>query len=264
MKSFLTSLALFSVLFMASCSTGSDSSMGNLQVRLHDAPIKNAEEVNISIKEVVVKGEDGWSVISNPNQSYNLLELTNGAYEVLGDAELPAGRYKEIRLVLHETGNNIVIDGQVHPLKVPSGSQSGLKLKIDAEIKENITYVLLLDFDVSQSIVKAGNSKNVKYLLKPVIRAKNKAVTGAVAGTVKPAEARAMVFATQNSDTLGFTIADTLSGEFKLMGLEEGSYDISINPRNDGFQARDTTGIQVTIGETNDLGSIEVSETPLF
>lgn len=230
---------------------------------MHDAPVDSADQVNVSVKQVEINegnSEDGWSVISSPDQTYNLLNLTNGAYEVLGDTTLPTGTYQQIRLVLNETGHNVVVDGQTYDMKVPSGTQTGVKLNVDAEIEENITYVLLLDFDAAQSVVEAGNSQSVEYLLKPVIRATNKAVTGAIAGTVDPAESEPMVYAIQSSDTLASTVADTSSGEFELIGLEDGSYDVSIDPRNDNYQSTDTTGVQVTVGETNDLGTIEVSE----
>lgn len=258
------SIIVFSLLFLASCGTGSDTSMGSMQIRMHDAPIDSADAVNVSIKRVEVNKSGsggGWSVINAPNKTYNLLNLTNGAYEVLGDTTLPTGTYQQIRLVLNDTGHSVVVDGQTYDMIVPSGTQTGVKLNVNAQIEKNIQYVLLLDFDAARSVVKAGNQQsNARYLLKPVIKATNKAVTGAIAGTVNPAESRPTVYAIQNSDTLTSTLADTSSGEFELIGLKEGSYDISVNPRNSNYQTTDTTGINVTVGETNNIGTIEVSQ----
>lgn len=261
-------IALFSLVFISSCGTGSDPSMGSLQVRLHDAPIDSADEVNVSISQVEInetENQDGWTVINSPNQTYNLLNLTNGAYEILGDTTLPTGTYQQIRLVLNDAGHSVVVDGQTYDMVIPSGAQTGVKINVNAEIEENIQYVLLLDFDAARSVVEAGNSQsNVRYLLKPVIRAKNKAITGAISGTVNPAEAQPTIYAIQNSDTLATTIADTSSGEFELIGLEGGSYDVSFNPRNSNYQTKDTTDVQVTVGETNDLGTIEVSQESIL
>lgn len=256
-------IALFSLAFLASCGTDSDTSMGSLEVRMHDAPIDSADAVNVSIQQVEINqgsSDDGWSVISSPNQTYNLLELTNGAYEVIGDTTLPAGTYQQIRLVLNESGHSVEVDGQTYNLKVPSGPQTGIKLNVDAEIEENITYELLLDFDAARSVKETGNSQASDYILRPVIKATNNAVTGAVAGTVDPAEAEPVVYAIQNSDTLGTTVANTSTGEFAIIGLEEGSYDISVNPRNDNYQTVDTSGVDVTIGETNDLETIQIPQ----
>lgn len=261
-------IVFISLLFLASCGTDSDPSMGSFEVRMYDAPIDSADQVNISVKQVEINdtgSQEGWSVISSPNQTYNLLNLTNGAYEVLGDTTLPAGTYQQLRLVLNETGHSVVANGQTYNMKVPSGTQTGVKLNINAEIEENIGYVLLLDFDASRSVVEAGNQQSgTRYLLKPVIRAKNKAVTGAISGTVNPAESQPAIYAIQDSDTLASTIADTTSGEFELIGLKEGTYDISVNPRKDNYQTTDTTGVQVTVGETNELGTIEVPQEPIL
>lgn len=255
---------LLSFFVFVSCGTESNPSMGSLEVRMYDAPIDSASEVNVSVKQVEINqtgSSDGWQTISEPNQTYNLLDLNNGAYEVLGDTTLPTGTYQQIRLVLNDTGNNVVIDGETYEMKAPSGAESGLKLNVNAEIEENINYVLLLDFEASQSVVKAGSNSNFTYVLNPVIRATNKATTGNIAGTISPAEADAALYAVQNSDTLSSTIADTSDGSFELMGLQEGTYSIKIDPRNDNYQSRDTTGIDVTAGETNNIGMIQV-ESP--
>ncbi|MDR8391144.1 DUF4382 domain-containing protein [Aliifodinibius sp. S!AR15-10] len=251
------------ILFAVGCGTNSDTGMGTLEVRMHDAPIDSADQVNVNIERVEVNREgsqDGWSTISEPQETYNLLELTNGAYTVLGDTTLEAGTYQQIRLILADEGHNVVIDGETHEMMVPSGSQTGVKLNVNAEIEENITYILLLDFDASRSVVKAGQSNSVSYLLQPVIRATNLAVTGNIAGTVAQAEAKPVVYAISGSDTLSTTIADTTSGEFTLMGLEGGTYDVAIDPRNEEFSSSEETGVSVTEGENNDIGTIELSQ----
>lgn len=252
------------LLFITGCGTNSDTNMGSMEVRLHDAPIDSADAVNVNIERVEINregSEEGWTTISEPQQTYNLLDLTNGAYAVLGDTTLEAGTYQQIRLILSDTGHNIVIDGKTYDMKVPSGPQTGVKLNVNAEIQEDITYTLLLDFDAGRSVVEAGqNNPAVSYLLKPVIRATNQAETGNISGTVSPADAEPEVFAIANGDTLSATIADTASGEFKLIGLEGGSYDVSIDPRNDAYQSAEQTGVTVTEGETNNIGTIELSQ----
>lgn len=155
----------------------------------------------------------------------------------------------------------MVVDGKTYDMKVPSGAQTGIKLDVNAKIEKDINYVLLLDFDAARSVVKAGQGNSqVQYLLKPVIKAKNKAITGNIGGTVSPAEAKSLVYAIANQDTLASTVADTTDGTFKLVGLEEGDYTVSFDPRNDNYQSKDSTGVSVTVGETNDLGTIKLSQ----
>lgn len=261
-------MLLAGLFFITSCGTDSDPAMGTMEVRMYDAPIDSADEVNVSVQRVEVNrtgSADGWSVISEPNTTYNLLDLVNGAYEVLGDTTLETGTYQQIRLVLDENGHSVVVDGQTYDMKVPSGNQTGIKLNVNAQIEENITYVLLLDFDASRSVREAGqNNPSVDYVLQPVIKATNQAVTGAIAGSVSPAESQPVVYAIANSDTLASSIADTVNGNFELIGLEDGSYTVSIDPRNSDYETTDTTGVEVTIGETNDMGTIEVDQsTPI-
>jgi hypothetical protein len=263
----LTLLFVVAVFFTAcdNSGTGSDGSMGTMTVEMTDAPIDSADAVNVFIERVEVNNaedeEEGWIVLNEPQQEYNLLELTNGATEVIGSSELEAGTYNQIRLILSEGGHSVEVNGEVHDMMVPSGPQTGIKLNINAVIEPDIEYVLLLDFDASRSVVAAGQPGNaVKYLLKPVIEAKEKAITGNIEGVVDPAEAKPVVYAIANSDTLGSTIADTTSGDFKIIGLEEGSYDVSIDPRNDDYQSETVEDVSVTIGQTNDLGTVELNQ----
>lgn len=255
------------ILFTMGCdmgATNADSQMGSMEVRLHDAP-GDYEEVNITVESVQInrtQSEEGWETISEPGESFDLLKLTNGAYEVIGNAELEAGTYPQMRLVLSRENNNVVIDGEVHDLFIPSGTETGVKLQINAEIQDDIEYVLLLDFDADRSVVKTGNEASpVNYLLKPVIRASNQAETGNIDGIVTPSESRAAVYAINGTDTLSTTFADEDNGEFRLVGLAEGNYTVSVNAREDGYEIKNIQGVNVTIGETNDLEEIELEES---
>lgn len=257
-----TILITISIL-MAGCDSGSDTGSGTLTVEMADAPIDSADAVNVFVERVEVNKEgnpEGWTVLNEPQQTYNLLELTNGATAVIGSDELEAGTYQQIRLVLSEDGHSVEVDGNVYDMFVPSGAQTGVKLNVNAEIQEDIEYVLLLDFDASRSVVKAGENPQNPYLLNPVIKATEKAITGNIEGTVDPADAQPVVYAIAGSDTLASTVADTSSGYFKLIGLEEGAYSVSINPRNDNYQSEEIADVSVTVEQTNSLGTIELNQ----
>lgn len=261
------SLALIFALaiVVAGCSTGSNSGMGTLKVLMHDAPIDSADAVNVFIERVEVnntQSEEGWQIIAEPKQSYDLLELTNGAYTVLGEAQLEAGTYPQLRLILSQTGHTVEINGTVYDMKVPSGAQTGVKLNVNAEIEEDVTYRLLLDFDASRSVVKAGqNNPAVQYLLKPVIRAANQAETGNIAGTVSPAEVSSVVYAIADTDTLASTVPNETDGTFKLIGLDAGTYTVSVDPADDsGYAITDENDVSVTLGATNDIGTVELNQ----
>ncbi len=260
MRTLISLITTTAILFAMGCSTAPETGTGTLEVRLHDAP-GDYEQVNVFIERVEVnraEDEEGWIVLNEPKQQYNLLELVNGVYEVIGEAELEPGTYNQIRLILSADNNNVVIDGEQKSLMIPSGQQTGIKLNVDAEIREGIQYVLLLDFDVDRSVVTTGQGDNPGYLLKPVIRAVNEAVTGNIGGTVSQIESRSVAYAIADTDTIASTYADVDSGSFLLVGLEEGSYRVSIESREDGFQSYEYNDVNVTAGETTGLGEIEL------
>lgn len=256
----------FSV-FVTGCDMGSDAGSGTMTVEMTDAPIDSADAVNVNIERVEVNrtgNPDGWITLNETQETYDLLNLSNGATAVIGSAALEAGTYPQIRLILAEQGHTVEINDKVYDMTVPSGAQTGIKLNINAEIEEDIEYVVLLDFDASRSVVQAGSSEEVPYLLKPVIKAKEKAITGNIEGTVDPATAEPVVYAIDNSgteaDTLASTVANTEDGYFKLIGLEEGSYQVSIDPRNDDYVIENIEDVSVTVEQTNSLGTIQVSQ----
>lgn len=259
----LTIAIIFSALALAGCGTQSDGETGTFQVFLHDAPAAY-DKVNVFIESVEVNNgtdEEGWITVGEPQQLFDLLELTNGALAPLGEIELEPGTYQQIRLILSEDGHSVVVDGESHSMFVPSGSETGIKLNVNAEIEAGIEYVLLLDFDAARSVVVAGNENaGQNYLLRPVVKATNQAITGNISGTVLPADAKPVVYAIVNGDTLSSTFADTTDGSFTLIGLEEDTYTVSVDPSNDNYQTKDTTNVEVTVGETNDLGTIELDE----
>jgi hypothetical protein len=177
-------------------SSGSDGT-GTLGLFMVDASDETFKAVYVSIKEIQVCHETGfangddeatceWETIATLNKTYNLLDLVDGAMATLGQKDLEAGLYNQMRLILSEVPDNelnildahhlypqylIRLNDDIHPMKVPSGYQSGIKLVRQFEIVENKTTELILDFDVTRSIHLAGKlDKNGKYMLKPTIK----------------------------------------------------------------------------------------------
>ena len=244
------------------CGTGTDSGTGTMQVKMHDNP-GDYDEVNVSVERVEVnrsEGDQGWQTISEPNEVYNILELINGEFAVLADAELETGTYQQIRLILDDN-NSVVIDGETFPLTVPSGAETGLKLNINAEIEEGVIYTLLLDFDADRSVVKRGMQDH--YNLRPVIRATAEAESGNIGGSVNAeSTVRAILDAgTAEADTVSTTFSDSETGQFLLVGLEENSYTVNFEPADsDAFEGTEVDDVEVILGETTDLGEIELTE----
>ena len=141
----------------------------NLKIRLTDNPF-NAAEVNVDIREVRVNVRDdssGWISLNTNAGIYNLLDLQNGVDTVLASGIIPTGALKEVRFVLGDD-NSIKIDSTVYPLTIPSGSESGLKIKLNKQLNAAIDS-LVIDFDAALSILQTGTGE---YKLKPVLKIK--------------------------------------------------------------------------------------------
>jgi hypothetical protein len=248
-------LALSAVCVFFSCSDN-DSKSAHLEVYLTDAP-GDYQEVNIDIQNVQVNsgsGDGGWTSLDVHKGVYNILELTNGVDTLMADGEFPVGKISQIRLILGNN-NSIKINNQVIALSTPSAQQSGLKLQVNTELKDGITYRLLLDFDAARSIVKAGASG--RYNLKPVIRTIVEAESGAIKGAVSPIESSPAVYAIIGADTLGTAFADQLSGKFMIKGLKAGTYKVTFEPKT-GYQSAAKENVVVSVGVVNDIGTIQL------
>lgn len=228
---------------------------GDIRIYLTDEPA-GYDAVNIVVSEVSVhmSGQDtlsGWRVICDSTQTFDLLELRNGAMVLFAEDQLGAGQYTQIRLKIAD-GCSVVVDGSPYHLTIPSGYQSGIKINHPFQIEEDVTYELLLDFDAEESIIEKGNGQ---YQMKPVIRAIAMATSGSISGTVSPASAEAFAFA--GLDTIAYTHSN-VSGYFKLIGLPEGSYLVQIVPDDDTYADTTFTDVAVLAGQTTDLGIIEL------
>jgi hypothetical protein len=188
--------------FTVGCGSSSQSSgdTGTMSLKLTDAPIDGASSVVVQFSEVQLRGADSSQNLSftfDPPKSIDLLTLQGTATEDLFvDKEVPIGVYDEIRLIINaEVGTEdtyIVLDvgGDQIDMTVPSGSQSGLKVKGPLTVTANATASFTIDFDVRKSIVKSGNvnsANGVKYHLKPVLRIVDNSEVGIISGMVDAA-----------------------------------------------------------------------------
>jgi hypothetical protein len=168
MKLFKFVLALTAICSIAFIACKKESGTSTLHIRLTDAPAA-LEEVNVDLKEVKVNFSDdstGWISLQTKDTIYNLLGLQNGLDTLVAQGTVPTNTVKEIRLVLGDN-NSIKYDGQVYPLTIPSGSTSGLKIKVNKKLNASLE-TIVLDFDAGASITAEQDG----YKLRPVIKVK--------------------------------------------------------------------------------------------
>ena len=219
-------------------------------VNMTDAPAIYSA-VNVDVKGVEITG-NGQAILLNTNAGiYNLLNFSNGTDTLIAQGSLNIDKVQQIRLILGP--NNSVVDSNgSHPLTIPSGSESGLKLQVHQILQAGVAYYVLLDFDANQSVVKEGNGS---YSLKPVIRTVETALSGAIKGKLSQAGVAAVITAASGTGTFS-TIPDA-AGNFIISGLPAGTYSVSVSPVAP-YNSSTVNNVTVTIGVTTSLGVINI------
>jgi hypothetical protein len=241
--------ALSAAVLVACGGGGSDSTpaapvstMGTLAVAMTDAPACGFDAVNVTVSKVRVhrsdtaaEGDTGWTDITlSPAKKVNLLNLTNGVLEALGQTSLEAGRYTQLRLVLDSAANaNTVVptgDTAEKALVTPSGMQSGIKLIGQFDVAAGQKSDVVLDFDACKSVVARGQGS---YALKPVVKVVPAAING-ISGFVSTAVlgSGVQVSAQQNGVIVSSTTPNATTGEFFLSRLAPGNYDVVLTAAN--------------------------------
>ena len=249
-------LLIFLTLYFSGCEkdstpVGESSGTGTLTVYLTDTPtIVSFDSVNITFSQVSAHLDSEWITVQGDTMTVNLLDLNNGNTITFGSADVPVGKYTQIRIKINSA--YVVLDGQEHPLTVPSGAQTGLKLGPQFTVIEGSTYELVVDFDVSRSIVSSPQG----YKLKPRLRVTPLAISGSIAGTVTNPDSLPTAFAIQNSDTLTTSFVNPVNGLFRLSFLTSGIYTVSI--RDTVNKSATIDSVVVVSGLEKNLGNIEL------
>jgi hypothetical protein len=257
-------IALVGLLAACDWEGSSDSTAtGTMNLSITDAPIdaSTVTGVYITVQSVQYNLDDEWGTMEGFEgpETFNLLELTNGASALLGSLSLPAGEYTQIRFILDapadtsggppsNPGSYVTYTEESGkpdtPLFVPSGAQTGYKVVADEPfvVPENGEIDITVDFDLRKSIVVAGS----RIILKPVLRLVVEAEAGTIGGSVTYAGSNSLVVfayeagaydsATElptSDEENGFdnavssaNVTDT--GEYTLAFLPAGTYDLVV------------------------------------
>ena len=256
--------------------SGNPASMGTLNVSITDAPTCGYDAVNVTVQKVRVHqssgaadADSGWSeVVLSPAKRIDLLSLTNGVLENLGQTSLPAGKYTQLRLVLADNGGASPMANSVIPtggsetaLDTPSATQSGLKMNVDIDVAADKIADVVLDFDACKSVVRRGNSG--QFNLKPVISV-TPVISDAglrVIGYVDPAIGTATTSVSLQSGSVPVkaTVPDA-TGKFVLYPVPVGSYDLVVAAS--GRVTAVMTGVPVTTTAFTNVNSAAVPIAP--
>lgn len=273
LKHMTSIILLLLVLSCGDSDSSNNTEMAKMSVKLVDEP-GDYQNVYIEIIDVKVKYEndnsnddddddEGWGSIGVIEPGiYDLLELTGGvSLQLVDNEEIETGTIKQIRLILGDA-NSVVLEGETEarPLNTPSAQQSGLKVMINQPILAGFNYDFILDFDVDESIVMAGNSGNIN--LKPVLRASLEVNSGTLAGMVTNTDVAVEVSVDNGQGITASTFIDA-DGNFEIPGLPAGIYSVIVTPDPDAipqYQVIIIENVEISVGSVNTLEAITLVE----
>lgn len=178
MRSFLAVAALVAVAF-AGCVGSAPASAGTASIYVKDAPTDDFAEIHVVFTKVEVhaaqdegdhEGDevspDGGSWITvwenSTAQDIDLLNATGDRAAFLGETELGAGNYTQIR-VYATAAYGIDHDGERHDFAL---APTPLKVVRSFQVESGMETRIILDYDLHRSIVQMGPNG---YRMTPVI-----------------------------------------------------------------------------------------------
>jgi hypothetical protein len=203
-----------------------------------ETPIFDSIFIDIQKLEVKIEddslGTEGWFNLAIHPGVYDILRLRNGLDTLFATGTLPNARVQKIRLTLG-TQNSVMRNGQRFPLSVHDNDREVVANldNTNVEIVPPNQVLFWIDFDASHSIQtdNSGPGNNNGYRLKSHIRIFSRGNSGRIEGHVLPKAANPLVMAINGTDTT-MAIPDDDDGEFKIVGLNAGTYRIFIDGRN--------------------------------
>lgn len=280
MNRLVRTIAVIGVGAGLACADSVGTAPARLSIRLTDAPADYIESATVEIGEVTAIVEGGPPVtVTSDGGTHNLMDLQNGVTVTLGSVDVDPGRYLEVRLVVLSATvtlkSGFLFDDGTDTASpaVPSGAQSGIKIKLDdadgdpttngVQITSGET-VLVVDFDVARNFKIQGNPNTpagIKgVLFTPVLRATVSDVAASISGTVTSTSSASVegltVSATVPGDTAATATTTTnAAGEYSLLFLPPGTYDVVVDestasPASQSVtvaDAENATGVDFTI-----------------
>ena len=233
---------------------------GTVQLEVTDAPFpfEAISQANIVVSEIAVIGSgDAISVVDSQTRIYDLVQLQHGQTAIMTSVALQPGDYQEFRIKIDEATVTLT-DGRSFPLKVPSGSSSGLKVKLaePLTIIAGLSERLVFDFDLSQSFkpipASAKKAEDItSFQFHPVVRSAVVSDSGEIAGQVLLLEdsspvADATVTLTNLAGNFTQTATTQTDGSFVFAFLPADTYVVTVETL-DGLTTSSTL-LVVTVG----------------
>jgi len=221
----------------------------------HQTPVFDSVFIDLQKLEVKLEDDtlpnDGWVNLNIRAGVYNILRFRNGLDTLFATGTLPNARIQKIRLTLG-TQNSVMKDGLSSPLRLHDNDREVIAdlSATSFEITPAGQVLFWIDFDASRSIQvdNSGSGSGNGYRLRSHISIFTRAHSGEIEGKVVPLAADALVMAINGTDTT-MAVPDDDDGEFKIVGLNAGTYKVFFDAQNN---YRDTTINNVVVRNRED------------
>lgn len=172
---------------------GSGDTTGSFSLAVTDAAIDSANHVFVEFSGVSIQPAEGEVIefTFDEAKQIDLLALQGSAsQDLIAGEEVPTGDYEWIRLHVNAEADGVsdsyieMTDGSQLELRVPSGSQTGLKLVSGFTVTANTGADFTIDFDLRKSVVLPPAQQIGGAILKPALRLIDNTASGTISGSV--------------------------------------------------------------------------------
>ena len=226
-----------------------------VSIYLTDDPSPVFDNLFIDIQKVEVKAEDdseaeneheheaeqdendrngstdgGWITLNIQPGIYDLLKFRNGVDTILGTGNFSSIRnLKKIRITLGQNNHGVLNSVSVPLVVKDNNNILVINLEESLSTSDDGRFQLSVDIDASRSVRQNGN----EFELIPQVKSFNRAKAGSIEGRVLPADAHAVVYAINGTDTT--SAMPEREGEFKIVGLKDGNYKLLFHPTANNY-----------------------------
>jgi len=157
-----------SFLFVGACGDDDTSAAekGIIVLGVTDKPDEDISAVNVTT--TLIEGNvgnteniSGWETLLDAERTFNLIDIA-GVEEILGETEIPAATYNQIRMYVKSVV--ITLNGEDIEAKVPSDI---IRLVRPFEVKAGEKTIVTFDFDAGKSVVITGADD---IIFKPTVK----------------------------------------------------------------------------------------------
>lgn len=254
---------------------------GRLKLLITDKPFpfEYIEQALITVTRVEVRraggasgGVDGPFLVfeQEEGRSFDLVALRNGRADVLAGADLPPGRYTQVRLIV--SGGEVRLrDGRLFPFRSSGGEEAGIRVECDFQVRAGCETAMLLDVDLSRAfspvpagaVTDPGQIREFRFSPAAAMRLVELDATGSLSGTVRDANGFPIpdVAVTAYSNGVDVTSGATEGdGTFLLIGLPAGEYALEFSA--DGYIQTRREPITVSAGQVTNVADVNLESTP--